>query len=182
VSLARAFAVGPRVLLLDEPFSALDAPTRGELLAELREALAATGTAALLVTHDRHEAAAVSDRVAILHDGELRQEGPAQRVLGHPVDPDCARILGFDNVLPGRLLGVAADEVALPPDACRLTGAGLILAARLIRTIPLGPVWRVVVEAEGRTVLANAPEAPPETLRPGDRVELRIDPAAIREL
>ena len=182
VSLARAFAVGPRVLLLDEPFSALDAPTRGELLAELRDALAATGTAALLVTHDRHEAAAVADRVAILHDGELRQEGPAREVLDHPADPDCARILGFDNVLPGSLLGVDADRVALAPEACRLTGAGLPLAARLVRAIPLGPAWRVIAEAEGRTVLANAQEPPPAGLQPGDPIELRVDPAAIRAL
>jgi ABC-type sulfate/molybdate transport systems ATPase subunit len=182
VSLARAFAVSPRVLLLDEPFGALDAPTRGELLADLRETLAATGTAALLVTHDRHEAAALGDRVAILHAGELRQEGPAQHVLDHPADADCARILGFDNVLPGRLLGVAADQVAVPPGACRLNGAGITLPARLRRVIPLGPVWRVVVEAEGRTVLANASEPPPTELRPGDRVDLRVDPTAIRKV
>ena len=183
VSLARALAVDPRVLLLDEPFGALDAPTRGELLADLRETLAATGTAALFVTHDRHEAAALGDRVAILHAGELRQEGSAPEVLDHPADADCARILGFDNVLPGRLLGLAADEVAVPPEACRLSGPGLTLVARLVRVIPLGPVWRVVAEAERRTVLlANAPEAPPAELRPGDRVELRVDPAAVREL
>jgi ABC-type sulfate/molybdate transport systems ATPase subunit len=181
VSLARAFAVGPRVLLLDEPFSALDAPTRGELLADLREALAATGTAALLVTHDRHEAAAVADRVAILHAGELRQEGPASEVLDHPVDADCARILGFHNVLPGRLLGVAADHVAVPAGACGLTGPdGLRLTARLVRVIPLGPVWRVVLEADGRTLIANVPEAPPAELAPGDEIELRVDPAAVR--
>jgi ABC-type sulfate/molybdate transport systems ATPase subunit len=182
VSLARAFAVSPRVLLLDEPFSALDAPTRGELQADLREALAATGTAALLVTHDRHEAAALGDRVAILHAGELRQEGPAHHVLDHPADADCARILGFENILPGRLLGVAADQVAVPPGACRLTGAGVTLSARLLRVIPLGPVWRVVVEAEGLTVLANGPEPPPGELRPGDPIVLRVDPAAVREL
>ena len=183
VSLARAFAVAPRVLLLDEPFGALDAPTRGELLADLRELLAATGTAALLVTHDRHEAAAVADRVAVLNRGELRQEGPAQEVLDHPAHADCARILGFDNVLPGRLLGIDAHEVAVPPEACRLAApGGLRLAARLVRAIPLGPLWRVVLDAEGRTVLAHAPEAPPPALRPGDRVEVRVDPDAVREL
>jgi ABC-type sulfate/molybdate transport systems ATPase subunit len=182
VSLARAFAVSPRVLLLDEPFGALDAPTRGELLADLREALADTGTTALLVTHDRHEAAALSDRVAILHAGELRQEGPAQEVLDNPADADCARTLGFDNVLPGRLFGFAADQVALAPQACRLAGPGLTLPARVVRVIPLGPVWRVVAEAEGRTVLANEPEQPPPGLQPGDPVELRVDRAAIREL
>jgi ABC-type Fe3+/spermidine/putrescine transport system ATPase subunit len=167
---------------LHVPFGALDAPTRGELLADLREALATTGTTALLVTHDRHEAAALADRVAILHAGELRQEGPAQHVLDHPADAVCARILSFDNVVPGRLLGVAAHQVAVPPGACRLTGAGVTLSARLLRVIPLGPVWRVVVEAEGRTVLANAPQPPPAGLRPGDPVELRVDPTAIRKL
>jgi ABC-type multidrug transport system ATPase subunit len=81
VSLARALAVAPRVLLLDEPFAGLDAPTRRELLADLRGVLAATGTAALLVTHDDREAAALADRVAILHRGELIEEGPAPDVL-----------------------------------------------------------------------------------------------------
>ena len=181
VSLARAFAVAPRVLLLDEPFGALDAQARGELLAELRELLAATATAALLVTHDRHEAAAVADRVAILNGGELRQEGPARQVLDHPAHADCARILGFDNVLPGRLLGLPAGEVAVSPEACRFEApTGLRLAAELVRVIPLGPVWRVVAEAGGRTVLAHVPDAP--AAAPGDRVELRVDPDAVREL
>ena len=91
VSLARALAVAPRVLLLDEPFAGLDAPTRRELLADLREALASTGTAALLVTHDDREAAALADRVAILHAGELLEEGPAAEVLSG----GCAARLGL---------------------------------------------------------------------------------------
>jgi ABC-type sulfate/molybdate transport systems ATPase subunit len=183
VSIARALAVAPRVLLLDEPVGALDAPTRGELLADLRDLLAATGTAALLVTHDRHEAAALADRVAILSGGELRQEGPAGRVLDHPADADCARILGFDNVLPGRLLAVAAAEVAVPPDALSVAAtSGIRLPARLVRVIPLGPVWRLTLEIEGRTVLAHAREAPPPAVHPGDPIELRVDPSAIRAL
>ena len=79
VSVARALALAPELLLLDEPFGALDAPTRAELLADLRDILAATSTAALLVTHDRHEAAAVADRIAILHAGSLRQLGTDRR-------------------------------------------------------------------------------------------------------
>jgi ABC-type multidrug transport system ATPase subunit len=94
VSLARALAVAPRVLLLDEPFAGLDAPTRRELLADLRGVLAATGTAALLVTHDDREAAALADRVAILHRGELLEEGPAPDVLSG----DCAVMLGLRSV------------------------------------------------------------------------------------
>ena len=109
VSLARALVLAPRILLLDEPFSALDAPTRAELLADLRDVLASIGAAALLVTHDRHEAAAIADRVAILHAGELRQLGPAAAVLDHPADADCARLLGFENLvepaLASRLIG-----------------------------------------------------------------------------
>ena len=93
VSLARALVLAPRLLLLDEPFGALDVPTRSELLAELRGMLAATGTAALLVTHDIREAAALADRIAILHSGKLRQSGPAREVLEAPADADCARLL-----------------------------------------------------------------------------------------
>lgn len=72
--------------------------------------------------------------------------------------------------------------MAVPSGACRLTGAGVTLSARLLRVMPPGPVWRVVVEAEGRTRLAGAAEPPPAGLRPGDPVELRVDPAAIRKL
>ncbi len=93
VSIARALATTPRFLVLDEPFGALDTPTRATLLAELRTILAETDTAALLATHDVREAAVVADRIAILHNGRLRQLGPAAEVLGHPADDFCARVL-----------------------------------------------------------------------------------------
>jgi ABC-type Fe3+/spermidine/putrescine transport system ATPase subunit len=183
VSLARALAVAPRVLLLDEPFAGLDAPTRGELLAELRSALADTGTAALLVTHDHGEAAALADRIGILHAGELRQEGPAGEVLDAPADRECARILGFDTILPAALLGLEGDLVALRPSACTVAADGL--AARLRRLVPLGGVTRVVAELDGETVVGTAPSPPPPwlvALRPGDPVGLRIDVRGARPL
>ena len=93
VSLARALVLAPRLLLLDEPFGALDVPTRADLLAELRGVLAGTGTAALLVTHDVREATALADRIAILHAGEVRQVGAVQAVLDAPADAECARLL-----------------------------------------------------------------------------------------
>ena len=96
VSLARALVLAPRLLLLDEPFGSLDVPTRIELLAELRGVLAATSTGVLLVTHDVREAAAIADRIAILHSGELRQIGTTHKVLQAPADVDCARL-----TLPG---------------------------------------------------------------------------------
>jgi ABC-type sulfate/molybdate transport systems ATPase subunit len=162
VSLARALAVNPRLLLLDEPFVALDAPTRGELIADLREVLSATGTAALLVTHDRDEAAALADAIAILHQGRLRQQGAAHHVLEHPADGDCARTLGFDNVLAGdlaaALLGGAPRPVALRARDCEVRdpAGGEGVPARLRRVVPLGAVARAEVEVGGQVIQATA--------------------------
>jgi ABC-type sulfate/molybdate transport systems ATPase subunit len=189
VSLARALALSPRLLLLDEPFSNLDAPTRGELLVDLGEALAANGTAALLVTHDRHEAAALADRMAILHAGELRQEGPTAEVRDHPADPDCARILGYDTVLDGaaasQIVGNGAHRVALRAEDCAAAPPGaeaddseLTVRAHLRRVIPLGATSRVVTDVDGRRVLATAPSPTPawlKKLRPGDPISVRLD-------
>jgi tungstate transport system ATP-binding protein len=90
VSLARAFAVQPEVLLLDEPFSALDMPTRVRLLQDLRALLADTGMTAVLVTHDMNEAWLLADQVAVLLDGRLRQHGSPDDVFTTPGDPDVA--------------------------------------------------------------------------------------------
>jgi tungstate transport system ATP-binding protein len=98
VSLARALATAPRLLILDEPFAALDAPTRAELLADLRPLLAETGTSTLLATHDVREAAALADRVAILHAGKIRQIGPTAEVFAKPADDDCARIVSSSGL------------------------------------------------------------------------------------
>jgi ABC-type sulfate/molybdate transport systems ATPase subunit len=189
VSLARALALSPRLLLLDEPFSNLDAPTRGELLVDLGEALDATGAAALLVTHDRHEAAALADRMAILHAGELRQEGPTPQVWGYPADPDCARILGYDTVLEAylarRILGNGAHPLALRSEECAAAPAGtgengssLTIHATLRRVIPLGSTSRVIAELDGRRLLATAPAPAPDwlaNLHPGDPIAVRLE-------
>ena len=181
VSLARALAVNPRLLLLDEPFVALDAPTRGELIADLREVLSDTGTAALLVTHDRDEAAVVADAIAVLHQGRLRQHGRTAEVLEHPADADCARTLGFDNVLPAavaaRLVGDGRTAVALRAGDCEVrapTGDDGV-RARLRRVVPLGALARVEAEVDGHVVHATAPVPLPSWLSargPGDEVAL----------
>ena len=190
VSLARALAVEPRLLLLDEPFVALDAPTRGELIADLREVLSDTGTSALLVTHDRDEAAALADAIAVLHAGTLRQHGPAGHVLEHPADADCARTLGFENVLRAdvaeRLLG-ASGPVALHAGDCGVhpAGAGGGVVARLRRVVPLGPVARVTVEVGDCPLHATAPMPVPAWLgglAAGDELELTIRPQRARPL
>jgi len=120
VALARALAIGPRLLLLDEPFAALDAPTRVRLRRDVRALLQTTGTPAILVTHDRTEALAMGDLVAVVIGGRVRQVGPIADVFSHPADAGVAASLGVEAVLPARVLGssaglieVAVDDVVL---------------------------------------------------------------------
>ena len=108
VALARALAARPRLVLLDEPLSALDRSLRERLADDLRRVLLETGTSALLVTHDHDEAFAVADRTAVMRAGRLVQEGPTPEVWAHPADPDTAAFLGYDTVL----VGPAADRLA----------------------------------------------------------------------
>jgi len=106
VSLARALALSPEVLLLDEPFAALDAPMQQEMIDELESLLRETATTAVLVTHDRAQALRLGDRVAVLMDGRLRQVGPPQTVFAQPADAEVARFLGVENVLPAEVVAV----------------------------------------------------------------------------
>jgi molybdate transport system ATP-binding protein len=99
VALARALAPGPRLLLLDEPLSALDAPARAELRGELRRTLEGAGVPAVVVTHDRVEALALGDRMVVMVGGEIRQAAPVAEVFGAPADADVARVVGTENVL-----------------------------------------------------------------------------------
>lgn len=100
VALARALAIGPDVLLLDEPLSALDAPTRQELQGELRRLHGELGATVMHVTHDLDEALALGDRMAVLIDGEFRQTATPQSVTRHPADVDVARLVGLANIFP----------------------------------------------------------------------------------
>ena len=125
VALARALAPAPRLLLLDEPLSALDAPARGALRGALRRTLDAAGVPALVVTHDRVEALALGERVVVIAGGSVRQVGGVEEVFAAPVDAEVARVVGTENVLPARLVrsegGLAlvrageADLVGLDP-------------------------------------------------------------------
>ena len=102
-SLARAFALDPELLLLDEPFSALDPPTREELLLDLETILRETGITTVFVTHDRNEAFMLGDRVAVLIGGELLQVGAANDVFAQPVNQEVARFVRPPPPRPQRL-------------------------------------------------------------------------------
>lgn len=110
VALARALAARPELLLLDEPLSQLDLPSREEVLARLRPALREAGITAVLVTHDLPEALAWADRLAVLRQGRVAQSGRPLDCYRRPVDSWTAAFLGQANLLPGTLLRHGAGE------------------------------------------------------------------------
>lgn len=101
VSIARALALEPQVLFLDEPMASLDPPTRRSLLADLFDVLAERSVSAVWVTHDREEAAAVGDRVTFISAGEVSQQGTATEVFGHPGNEEVAEFLGLETYIEG---------------------------------------------------------------------------------
>jgi ABC-type sulfate/molybdate transport systems ATPase subunit len=148
VSLARAFAAAPEVLFLDEPFAALDAPTRETLLDDLGRVLGASGTTTVLITHDRAEALRLGDRVAVLLEGRLAEIGPPERVFGGPVSEAVARFVGVENLLPGRVLSHGDGLVVVEVGARRVTVAG---------TAEAGERVLVGLRPEDLTLEAQAP-------------------------
>jgi iron(III) transport system ATP-binding protein len=128
VALARAIAPSPDVLLLDEPFSNLDAQLRAELRSEVRRVLRSTGTTAVFVTHDQEEALSIADRVAVMMAGRVRRCGTPYEVYEDPMEAAVARLLGQRNLLRAPVArGVATTalgELRVPgaPD-----GAGEVL-------------------------------------------------------
>ncbi len=123
VALARALAPRPRLLMLDEPLGALDRTLREQLLGELRDLLHRTGIPAIYVTHDQEEAYAIADRMILLHDGRVVQDGSPSQVVQQPANPWVARFLGMGNLLAGQIcqldpLWVSSplgDFLATPP-------------------------------------------------------------------
>jgi iron(III) transport system ATP-binding protein len=101
VALARAMAPGPRVLLMDEPFSSLDSSLREQVRRYTVDFLRETGTTTVVVTHDPEEAMRIGDRIALLHAGRLLQYGPPDDIYSRPVSLSAARLLGDTNVLHG---------------------------------------------------------------------------------
>jgi tungstate transport system ATP-binding protein len=184
VSLARAFAVRPELLFLDEAFSALDSQTRGALLGDVRALLEAEGTTALLTTHDRAEAELLADRAVVLIDGAVAQDGPIEEVVARPATSDVARFLGHSVAPAGvvaRLIGVERDdegEAAIPPSAVRLAEEGVAGSVLSIRGAPEGA--EVVVNA-GAPVALRIPvsELRARALQAGDEVMIEVDPSQV---
>src|SRR5690606_33992751 len=199
VALARALAPQPRLLLLDEPLSGLDAELREQLAIEVTELLRRTKTTTLLVTHDQEEAFTLADRIAVLDEGVIRQAGDVLDVWRRPADERVARFLGVTTFLPGRAergrVRCVLGEVSLPGvadgDVCVGLRPGAVRAVELGRDERGGPGESVQGEVLARVHrrdhvrLSVRPDADlPEvsavaamTSRavPGDRVALSLD-------
>ena len=109
VALARALATRPSLVLLDEPFSSLDAALRAEVRLDVARVLSRTGTTAVLVTHDQDEALSLADRVAVLRDGRVAQSAGPEELYSQPADPGIARFVGEANLIEATVRGGKAD-------------------------------------------------------------------------
>ncbi len=112
-ALARALFHKPRLLLLDEPLSSLDMPTRVLLRSELRQMLRSSGVPAIIVTHDPAEAMSLAERIVVMDKGRMLQEGPVEEVFSRPASQAVARIVGMETVASGRVSGGENGLVAL---------------------------------------------------------------------
>jgi putative spermidine/putrescine transport system ATP-binding protein len=175
VAMARAIVTRPKVLLLDEPLSALDRALRVEMQIELRRIQREVGITTIFVTHDQEEALTLSDQIGILRDGRLVRHGAPRAVYDDPQDAFTARFLGEANILTGtpepgglrladgRLLpGVQSASIALRPESLVASSAEPAtphrLPARLVQRIFSGAMGTCILDWQGQTLKLTAPD------------------------
>ncbi|MEV7418030.1 ABC transporter ATP-binding protein [Streptomyces sp. NPDC089919] len=195
VALARALALRPRVLLLDEPLSALDAKVRANLREEIRRLQLSLGITTIFVTHDQEEALSMADRVAVLNAGRLEQCAAPAELYERPATPFVAEFIGSMNRLPGRLTADGGAEVEVA--GARLPVDGPVPATRTVEVLVrpenvtatadpqgtatvagtsfFGPVTRVLLELPGGTrIKADLPSRDAGALTPGSRATMSL--------
>jgi putative spermidine/putrescine transport system ATP-binding protein len=210
VALARALAIEPRVLLLDEPLSALDAKVRVQLREEIRRIQLELGITTLYVTHDQEEALSVSDRVAVMYGGKIEQIGTPIEMYGAPATPFVAEFIGTMNRLHATVVdgangvvdhggahltieaarGLPRGErvlILIRPEAVELVGAeGTMtnngLTGEIISHTFLGAVTRVKVHGEGVDLTADVPTSRVRTLPIGMNVVTQVPADGVRLL
>ena len=167
VALARALAPAPRLLLLDEPLSALDLKLRRGMQVELKRIQRETGITFVLVTHDQEEALSMSDRIAVMNQGRVLQLGAPAEIYERPVSRFVADFIGEANVLAGGLVGAEAPFVAIRPERVGLDVAcGPGLPGRVAEITYLGAttLCSVVLE-DGPTVKVDRGDLPRTLVR-----------------
>ncbi len=142
MALARSLVVEPKILLLDEPLSNLDAKLRERMRWELKDLQRRTGITFVYVTHDQAEAMALSDRIAVLQGGSLLQEGPPRDVYARPASRDVADFMGLVNLLPGRVVRAA------PGDSLVSVAGGEPVPVSLAARVEAGAEVQVAIRPE----------------------------------
>ena len=192
VALGRALASEPEFLLLDEPFSALDAPTRAALTEQLLELESRVAVPTVLVTHDLAEAHALAQQLVVLDDGAILQSGPRDDVFGRPASPRVGELVGVRNILPatvstveGGAATVDASGVTMQTPAGALAEGEQVTAGARARDIdaapdPDGParLLRVVDAGLRRTLALQLPAGPIVYVELSPELERRIGRAA----
>ncbi len=204
VALARALAIQPKVLLLDEPLSALDAKVRVQLRDEIRRIQLEVGITTLFVTHDQEEALAVADRVGVMRAGRIEQLDAPEEIYSRPTSPFVAGFIGVTNrvkaVAAGNAVRVLGSEVPLlpgspssgpvvalvRPEAISLSALAAVDdaagpdTATVVATSFLGAHGRVqAVLADGTLILAQMSVAETTALGVGDRVRATVAPSPV---
>ncbi|OPY82207.1 MAG: Spermidine/putrescine import ATP-binding protein PotA [Syntrophorhabdus sp. PtaU1.Bin153] len=123
-SLARAFATSPEVLLLDEPFAALDPPTRESLVQDVEQVLRRAHTTTIITTHDRSEALRLSTRIAVMNQGRILQVGTPGEVMYHPVDEFVAAFVGIETIITGEVVRVQAGTFTVSVNGKEIEAVG----------------------------------------------------------
>ncbi len=174
VALARALIVRPKVLLLDEPLSNLDAKLRVRMRGEIRRLQREFGITALYVTHDQEEALALSDRVAVMEGGRIVQTGTPQDVYGAAANSFVADFIGRSNILvleDGSRVAVHPEDIRLSSGGEGVEGVEGVVFDRQFK----GAVVTWFVDAGGRTVEADVPGSFGDVWRTGERVRISFD-------
>lgn len=202
VALARALIVAPRVLLLDEPLSNLDAHLRVEMRDLIRQIQRDTGITTVFVTHDQEEAVVLADRIALMFDGRLRQLGPPEDFYRRPADAEVARFFGGRNFIDGTVRGGVFDgplgrlalspgapdgpaTLTFRPEAVRLETRGIApgtantVAAVLEERLYMGTQTRLCLRVEGTRIEALAAPDLAAGLMPGGGVTLCLPPESL---
>ena len=187
VALARSLVTRPRLLLLDEPLSALDARIRKHLREQIRSIQQELGLTTIFVTHDQEEALVMSDRIFLMNAGKIVQSGAAETLYTAPVDAFAAGFIGNYNLLDAeaasRLLQRPINSrVAIRPESIQLDSNGAIDAQVCSHSL-LGNVIRYRVEAYGVELLVDVlNRSPADLLHNGQAIALHIEAQAIQEV
>ena len=196
VAIARALAISPKLFLLDEPLSALDAKLREAMQVELRQLQQRLGITTIVVTHDQREAMTMADTVVVMNSGEIRQAAAPVEIYRRPADTFVADFIGMTNLIDfsadaagARLLGASLDGLAVPPglssgivsvrpEDVHLTAPGNApITGKVTFVRDLGGTIETFVEAGGKQIVAvSMPNARPD-VSVGQSIGVQLNPA-----